>query len=153
MLDAMSLGSIPIFNKRAITIHNQGSRWLFDENEIPDLLILNTLKERISLFDKINNNRIDTEQLKTQFKKVLSKHYNPLWQSKLNEIYKYFNFEKQYNKKKSKTLYKFKVAKFCTVNNKNLYKESWMELLNMVSGIEYVVLNFIFQKIIKRKLN
>jgi len=105
------------------------------------------------LFEEINDNKLDMFNLSEHFKKILFAHYNPNWVISLSELYNKFYYEKQDQQKKVKSLYNYKVAKFCTVNNKNLYNESWIELLNMVSGIEYVVLNFIFQKIIKRKLN
>jgi hypothetical protein len=153
MLDAISFGCIPIFNKTALTIYNQGSRWLFDDKDIPNKLIVGNFKERLKLFEEINDNKLDMFNLSEHFKKILFAHYNPNWVISLSELYNKFYYEKQDQQKKVKSLYNYKVAKFCTVNNKNLYNESWIELLNMVSGIEYVVLNFIFQKIIKRKLN
>ena len=151
MLDAVSFGCIPIFNKTAVTIYNQGSRWFYNDNETPKILVLNSLKERIVFFDKINNNEIDIEELSNSFRLILLKHFNPIWQTQLNEIYNEFNYEKCNYKKSVKTLYHFKVAKFCTVNNMTQYKEYWKYLLQHVYGIEYHALNSIYKLICKIK--
>ena len=151
ILDAIKYGCIPLFSGKAITIFNLGSLTLFKSGEIPNQLVCYNQNQRINLFRKISENKLNVEQLQKKLTRIIKKHENPIWIQHLNRLYQRIEgSEIHVLNKKHKLLYKPKVAKFCVLENRTTFLNLLKESMEVSKGIKYRVLNILFNFFITR---